>query len=165
MDELNQGHRFNWKTVSLLVGSLLLVAAVKVVTGPPPPGKSSWREAFSRSSRRGVDGRLERARIRQTNLQKLVSDLDHPDTAVRWKAIVELEELGPKAKGGVKDIIPFLGNDDWRIRYYAAEILGMIGPDATAAIAALQDMLNDSNEMAREKASWAITEITGRGAP
>lgn len=79
---------------------------------------------------------------------------------MRWKAIVELEKLGPKAKEVVADIIPYLESNDWRVRYYSAEILGSIGPSAKPAIPALEKILNDPDEKVRLMASWAIGEIS-----
>lgn len=93
-------------------------------------------------------------------LKELVNKLDDPDTAVRWKAIVELEKLGPKAKELVADIIPYLESNDWRVRYYSAEILGSIGASAKPAIPALEKILNDPDEKVRLMASWAIDEIS-----
>lgn len=96
----------------------------------------------------------------EQRLKELVDKLDDSDDAVRWKAIVELEKLGPEAKGVVPDIIPYLESNDWRIRYYAVEILGMIGPGAKPAVPALQKVLNDPDKKVRWRASWALDEIS-----
>ncbi len=95
-----------------------------------------------------------------SRLKELVGKLDDPDEAVRWKAILELERLGPKAKEIIPDLIRYLENDDWRIRYYAVEILGMIGSDAKAAFSALQKVSKDPDWKVRKRASWALDEIS-----
>lgn len=92
-------------------------------------------------------------------LKSLVINLDHEDESVRWQAIVELEKYGSKAKAVIQDIIPYLNNDDWRVRYYSAEILGIIGPDSKDAIPDLKKLLNDPNKMVCDKANWAIDNI------
>lgn len=92
-------------------------------------------------------------------LKSLVNNLDHEDESVRWQSIVELEKYGSQAKGVIHDILPYLRSDDWKVRYYSAEILGTIGPESKEAISELKKLSNDPNEMVRNKVSWAIKNI------
>lgn len=260
MKLFNKSRYWTWKNLFAVLGIILLLAIIKVFTGPPPPGKSSWLEVFSDHSQNGeskdlprlikkhpgeskiverevrdvfssmdekniklVEGltqkaitllpendrqqlmslhvrlnkggydaltvdeinimqRLnekainllpyeDRAKLNEiwekstavvlkSRLKTLVNNLDHPDEAVRWQAIVELEKFGSEAKLVMPDIIPYLKSDDWRVRYYAVEILGMIGPDARVAIPDLRKLLNDSDEKVRSRTSWALEEIS-----
>jgi len=143
--EINTMQQLNQKAINLL----------------PEEDRLKLNKTFNKASkevRRDVE---EQFPIQDEHrLKELVDRLNDPDEAVRWKAIVELEKLGPKAKGIVADIIPYLESDDWRIRYYAVEILGMIGPDAKPAIPALQKVLDDPDKKVRLRASWALDEIS-----
>lgn len=264
MEQSDEKKYWTWKKMLAAIGIVLVLAMVKVFTGPPPPGKSSWREPMNDSSANRESKHLAKQikkypretkflenEIREAILSKeeqdiklleeltqkamnllpedekqqlialqvrfnengygalteneintmqtlnkkafdllpaedkvklnkvfreteeittdvvlkdrlkaLVDNLDHSDVAVRWKAIEELEKLGPKAKEVVHDIIPYLDSNDWRVRYYAAEILGMIGLSAKPAVPALQKALNDPDEKVRVRASWALDQIS-----
>ena len=52
-----------------------------------------------------------------------------------------------------------LGDDDWYARLSAAEALGELGPEAHAAIPALEAMQDDPNESVRKVAAEAIQDI------
>lgn len=50
--------------------------------------------------------------------------------------------------------------DDGEIYYWAATMLGRLGPEAATAVAALEQLLCDSMYLpARERATWALAEI------
>lgn len=72
------------------------------------------------------------------DLQALLARLFDPDKAARAEAMKGLVAIG---KAAVPACIALLNDDDWRVRYRAAEVLGLIGDDAayTPLIAALDD--------------------------
>ncbi|MCK8519357.1 HEAT repeat domain-containing protein [Methanoculleus sp. 7T] len=74
----------------------------------------------------------------QKNLPTLIAELSDPDKAVRAKAMRGLVTLGGPA---VPACIPLLQDGDWKVRYRAAEALGLIGDGKAYAplIAALGD--------------------------
>ena len=52
-----------------------------------------------------------------------------------------------------------LGDDESSIRYFAAELLGKLGPVARPAIADLQRLINDTEECVRQDAAEALAKI------
>ncbi|MCM2466153.1 HEAT repeat domain-containing protein [Methanoculleus oceani] len=77
-------------------------------------------------------------RLNSRDLQILISRLSDPDKAVRVEAMRGLVALGRPA---IPACIALLQNDDWKVRYRAAEVLGLIGDGEAYAslIAALDD--------------------------
>lgn len=115
----------------------------------------------------------------------LAAALDDPDKGVRAQAAVSLGETGAAAES---TLVQLLGNENWRVRYRAAEALGMIpgrrnnpaliqalGDEkdhvrymAAKALGACGDMhalaslvtcLQDENEYVRSAAARAIEQI------
>ena len=93
---------------------------------------------------------------------------------VRYWALSALKKYGNAARSAVPNIIKametYQGKGhalDGPARYYtdaralAAEVLGSIGPDAKAAIPALENALQDPSPMVRESAERAIKSIKG----
>jgi len=72
------------------------------------------------------------------DLQTLLSRLSDPDKTVRAGAMHGLVRIG---KPAVPACIALLENDDWKVRYRAAEALGLLGDCEAYAplIAALED--------------------------
>ena len=76
-------------------------------------------------------------------LQKLV-DAGHPNYSyVRVPALVAQMRITGRTGDGVKVLIESLPSQNWKISQYAAQALGDIGPEAKAAIPALEKMLED----------------------
>jgi len=93
---------------------------------------------------------------------------------VRYWALSALKEYGREARTAVPNIIKaletFQGKGpalDGPARYYAdaralaADALGSIGPDAKAALPALENALQDPSPMVQESAKLAIKSIKG----
>lgn len=72
------------------------------------------------------------------DLQTLLARLSDPEKEVRAEAMHGLVRIG---KPAVPACITLLQEDDWKVRYRAAEALGLIGDDGayTPLIAALDD--------------------------
>ncbi len=85
------------------------------------------------------------------DLQALLSRLADPDKAVRAEAMQGLVAIGRPA---VPACIALLQNVDWRVRYRAAEALGLIG-DA-AAYAPLTAALGDEKDHVRYMAAKGL---------
>src|SRR5262245_2484555 len=64
------------------------------------------------------------------------------------------------AKEGLAELIEALHDDDAQVRYFAAETLGKIGPDARSALPALLKLVDpESNEFVAGTAGVAIAGI------
>ena len=117
----------------------------------------------------------------------LVSALADPDENVRWAAIQALRnvgtgaltelaivlefgdrlllpgvlatviELGPVAADTAEYLLPYLADDDSKVRALTAEALGSVG--ATQAADALHTALDDQDEEVRLAAAWALTAL------
>lgn len=75
--------------------------------------------------------------MNEQDLQTLLSRLSDPDKAVRAEAACGLAAIG---KPAVSACIALLQNSDWKVRYRAAEVLGLIGDgEAYAPLAAALD--------------------------
>lgn len=123
-------------------------------------------------------------------LDLLLSRLSDPEKAVRAEAASRLAALGRPA---VPACIALLQNDEWRVRYRAAEVLGLVGdgeayaPLALAlgdgkdhvrymaakglglvgdrrAVAHLGRMQHDENEFVRRSAASSLGKIGGEEA-
>ncbi len=124
------------------------------------------------------------------DLQVLISRLSDPDKAVRAEATCGLAAIGRPA---IPACIALLQNNDWKVRYRAAEALGLIGdgeayaPLVTAlddakdhvrymaakglgllgdprAVARLRAMQHDENEFVRRSAARSLGRIGGEEA-
>ncbi|WP_305066610.1 HEAT repeat domain-containing protein [Methanoculleus sp.] len=129
-------------------------------------------------------------RSNNQDLQTLLSRLSDPDKAVRAGAMHALVAIGNPA---VPACIALLQNDDWKVRYRAAEALGLIGdgeayaPLTAAlddekdhvrymaakglgllgdprAVARLRAMQHDENEFVRRSAARSLSMIGGEEA-
>jgi hypothetical protein len=87
-----------------------------------------------------------------------------------YRAIYRLGALGPEAKAAVPELIAVLNDADIdkgrppyeSIRRGAAESLGKIGPDASAAADSLQRLMGDDNPYVRLDSALALWSITSR---
>jgi HEAT repeat protein len=78
-------------------------------------------------------------------------------------AVDTLARIGPEA---VPQLIAALQNkEELFARCHAAEVLGLIGPRAKAAIPALQAALQDEYDSVRSTAATALRKITGEEPP
>ena len=62
----------------------------------------------------------------------------------------------------VPALLDRLAEEDPEIRRWAADVLGQIGPEASLAVEALLEALNDANEDVRESAKIALDRIENR---
>ena len=76
------------------------------------------------------------------------------------------ETLGEIGDAAVPGLLRALGNNDWRIRKFAAFGLGEAEPqlDRVKVVAALADRLTDSHPEVRDRSAWALGEIEDAGA-
>ncbi|MDI9634084.1 MAG: HEAT repeat domain-containing protein [Methanolinea sp.] len=88
-----------------------------------------------------------------------LSALRDPDKGVRAQAAAALGGLGEEV---VPDVVPLLSDPDWRVRYRAAEILGMA--KGRGAVAALVAALADGKDHVRYMAAKALGEIGDQSA-
>lgn len=98
----------------------------------------------------------EIARPAAAALAKAASD---EDEMVREAAVGALEELGPPLPAAITELVPLLAtpNDS---AYWAATLLGRLGPAAAPAVPALVETLDgEENLAARERAAWALGQI------
>ena len=91
----------------------------------------------------------------------LIESLDDPSPHVRHSAASSLRVFGDPAKPAVPRLVTLLtSGDTYFIRAGAAEALGEIGTEASAAIPSLQAACSDSNSLVRQKAKTALRGIT-----
>ncbi|OPX68154.1 MAG: putative lyase [Methanoregulaceae archaeon PtaB.Bin056] len=88
-----------------------------------------------------------------------VTALRDPDKGVRGQAASALAGLGKEA---VSDLLDLLKDKEWRIRYRAAEALGMIG--SASAAAALIQALADEKDHVRYMAAKSLGLMGERSA-
>lgn len=90
----------------------------------------------------------------------LVAALDDADDQVREWVTAALESLGPPRKADVAALIAALASARSLRVYWAATLLGRLGPDAVAARDALANVATahaDSN--VKRRAAWALVRI------
>lgn len=81
------------------------------------------------------------------------------EEGVREAAVGALEELGPPLPAAVAELVTLLAAGDDRA-YWAATLLGRLGPAAAPAVPALSETLTGEGELAaRERAAWALGQI------
>jgi HEAT repeat protein len=85
------------------------------------------------------------------NIGTLIAALGDPDKGVRAQAAVSLGETGIPAE---ETLIRLMDNHDWKIRYRAAEALGMIPGER--AVPALVDALEDEKDHVRYMAAKSL---------
>jgi HEAT repeat protein len=85
------------------------------------------------------------------NFGTLVAALGDPDKGVRAQASFSLGETGIPAE---ETLIQLMDNPDWKIRYRAAEALGMI--PGTRAVPALIGALEDKKDHVRYRAAKSL---------
>lgn len=117
--------------------------------------------------------RAKSAELRATAAQKLatlgeqptaavplVAALDDADEQVREWVVAALESLGPPRTGDLTDLITALAARHSLQVYWAATLLGRLGPSAAAARAALDQVAathDDPN--VKKRAAWALDRI------
>ena len=72
--------------------------------------------------------------------------------------------LGRCGRPAVPGLIRALSDPDSNVRFYAAQGLGRMGPDAAATIPALEKMLQDEDQSLRRAAEVALTRICGESS-
>ncbi|MGD9720337.1 MAG: HEAT repeat domain-containing protein [Pirellulales bacterium] len=81
------------------------------------------------------------------------------DEKARLAAIDQLADMGPAAKGAVKDLVSLLGDKSTLVRAHAAYALGMIGPGAIDAGPALAKAVSDPDIHVKREAIQALETI------
>jgi len=90
----------------------------------------------------------------------LVAALDDADQQVREWVVAALESLGPPQKGDVAALIAQLAADHALQTYWAATLLGRLGPSAAAAQDALGEIAAaHADPSVKKRAAWALARI------
>lgn len=92
-------------------------------------------------------------------VQKLLANLNSPDTETRLHAIQAIENLGPNGVEAVPALIRLLDDKERNIRTLAAHALGKIGPDAKMALPALRKLAQSSKLFRSAEQSMAAGAI------
>jgi HEAT repeat protein len=80
--------------------------------------------------------------------------------ALREWATAALEDLGAPAVPDVARLIPLLNDESSDVGYWAATLLGRVGPEAASATSALAEALSNSPHAAvQERAALALGKI------
>jgi HEAT repeat protein len=96
-----------------------------------------------------------------TRTEKLIRRLSHPDPVVQIHAGLLLGDMGPAAREAVPTLLEMLKGPTVQGRKLAAMTLGSIGLPET--VPALQQALEDSNEVVRKLAAGALAKINPSG--
>ena len=102
----------------------------------------------------------------EQQVERLIKELQDPDSDVRSIAAVTLGEIGSEAKDAVPALIQLLQDQDAEgfVRANAALALREIGPEAKDAVPALIQALQDQDKYVRRDAAGALGEIGTPGA-
>jgi HEAT repeat protein len=93
-------------------------------------------------------------------IEALLVALADPEPTARWHmAMAGLEKIGEPAVG---PLVEMLKGEDVHARRSAAQALGWIGSPSAAA--ALEDARTDTDEVVRDQAAWALSEIVDPAA-
>ena len=97
------------------------------------------------------------------DISALVQALVEGNEQERRAAVEQLIAMGPEAAEAIPALTQALSNQDQAVRQIVAEVLGIVGPQATTqAIPALIQALGDSSESVRLTAAEALSTITGQ---
>jgi HEAT repeat protein len=83
-----------------------------------------------------------------------IHTLYDPEKAVRNQAVLELVGIGAPV---IQKIIPLLNDKDWKVRYRAAEVLGML--KTRDAVQPLTGSLSDEKDHVRYMAAKSLGSI------
>lgn len=92
--------------------------------------------------------------ILEQSVNDLINSLKSDDVKEQKQAARELVDIG---KPAVKPILKLLKDQEWKIRWYASEILGEIGDDES--VQELIISMGDENSGVRTKSMLALVEI------
>jgi len=82
------------------------------------------------------------------------------DDDVREAVVAALEDLGPPPPEQLGELIPLLSDPNGDVAYWAATLLGRLGPAAAPAVAALTSALGPAAPLTvRQRAAWALGNI------
>ncbi len=113
--------------------------------------------------RRAAEG-LSRHPQAQAASVSLVRACSDPDEQVQEWAVAALEELGEPSLGDVSALSGMLKDPSADSVYWAATLLGRLGPQGAAAVPQLTQLLDSQSAVAsRQRAAWALGKI-GRPA-
>ncbi len=103
----------------------------------------------------------EGARVASVALVRSAADADE---STRDWVMASLEGLGPPPVEAVDELTQLLADSRPDVAYWAATLLGRLGPAAVNVVAALSAALHaDSGTSVQERAAWALGQI-GPGA-
>ena len=76
-------------------------------------------------------------RGQEARVGELADQLKSPDAAVRARAAIALDQLGPAAKPAIPALTTALADRNLNVRYWSAKVLRGFGPEAKGAVTAL----------------------------
>ncbi|MHB8900162.1 MAG: HEAT repeat domain-containing protein [Thermoguttaceae bacterium] len=103
--------------------------------------------------------RLEPTRVRGAALALVEASADRSE-AVREAAVSALEGMGPPDVGLLDGLIRLLGDPQPDPAYWAATLIGRLGPEAAAAGPALVAVIEASpHPQVRRRSAWALDKV------
>lgn len=82
------------------------------------------------------------------------------EESVRKWAVAALEDLGPPGLGALQPLSNLVSSPNSLIAYWAATLLGRLGPSAAASQDAIASVLTNSKDAAvQERCAWALGKI------
>ncbi|UTB32204.1 MAG: HEAT repeat domain-containing protein [Methanobacterium sp. ERen5] len=101
-----------------------------------------------------VEAHDENLEPSKQSVDELIYTLKSNDHELQKQATLQLVEIGDPS---VKPLLKSLEDKNWKVRWYASEILGKIGDEK--AVAGLIETLGDENSGVRSKSMVALVEI------
>jgi HEAT repeat protein len=105
--------------------------------------------------------RLDEKTATSENLDVIAKLLKDSDDDIALQACRALYMLGKNSKLKMEELIEALRHANPRMRQLAAETLGIIGADASSAVAALETLRSDADEDVKKSAKQAVMNIKG----
>lgn len=121
---------------------------------PPPSVKSDTAEVQER--REEIKAAGDAPAESSGEVERLLQGMDDHDPEVRWRSEFALGRVGPR---GIKSLAAALKNDNPKIRFGAAFVLGPHGRRAADAIPSLIEALSDKEESVRVWSAHALGAI------
>jgi HEAT repeat protein len=103
-------------------------------------------------------------RRREIPLEPVLMVLRSSDSKKVFRAVIELDRLGDRARAAIPELLRIATSDDVGLRQAAVGALADVAPDDPRAKAAALQALNDTDPSVREDALRALISIKGLSA-